>query len=186
MFNGGVVEYVQTTAGGLHRSVRRVSHVQRRVWRPAQSVLWPVSPPCSCSTPRSTRSSRIRATCVLGRSSPTSPLRASRPTTQSSRCNRRLGRTRPRPLPMPIIRNEEMVLIDAAIQLGLGNNANAIALINAVRSAAHAAPVAPGTFAAIQKQSSTSSGRRTPREWRVPHDHDPELRAAGGIHDDVG
>jgi starch-binding outer membrane protein, SusD/RagB family len=54
--------------------------------------------------------------------------------------------------PIPIIRNEELVLIDAAIQLGLGQNANAVTLINAVRTAAGAAPVAPAGYVAIRDQ----------------------------------
>ena len=43
------------------------------------------------------------------------------------------------------------MLVNAAIQLGLGYNANAVALINAVRSAAHALTPCRclGTFAAI-------------------------------------
>ncbi len=52
--------------------------------------------------------------------------------------------------PIPIIRSEELVLIDAAIQLGLGNNAGAVALINAVRAKAGATPVAPAGYAAIR------------------------------------
>jgi len=44
------------------------------------------------------------------------------------------------------------VLIDAAIQLGLGNNATAVSLINAVRSAAGAPAVTPVGYVAIRDQ----------------------------------
>ncbi len=54
--------------------------------------------------------------------------------------------------PMPIVRNEDMVLVDAAIQLGLGNSASAISLMNAVRAAAGTTPVTPVGFAAIRAQ----------------------------------
>ncbi len=54
--------------------------------------------------------------------------------------------------PIPIVRNEDMVLLDAAIQLGLGNTGQAAILINAVRSAAGATPVTLAGFTAVQKQ----------------------------------
>jgi hypothetical protein len=54
--------------------------------------------------------------------------------------------------PIPIVRNEDMVLLDAAIQLGLGNNTNAVNLINAVRTAAGAPTVTPSGYVAIRNQ----------------------------------
>lgn len=56
--------------------------------------------------------------------------------------------------PVPIIRNEELVLIEAMIQLGLGNTVNAIAAINAVRtSVGGVAPYAgPATYTAVRDQ----------------------------------
>jgi hypothetical protein len=54
--------------------------------------------------------------------------------------------------PIPIVRNEDVVLLEAAIQLGLGNGAQAVALINAVRSAAGAPAVAPSGYVAIRNQ----------------------------------
>jgi starch-binding outer membrane protein, SusD/RagB family len=54
--------------------------------------------------------------------------------------------------PVPIVRNEELVLIDAAIQLGLGNTAQAVILVNNVRAAAGAAPVAPAGYPAVRDQ----------------------------------
>jgi starch-binding outer membrane protein, SusD/RagB family len=56
--------------------------------------------------------------------------------------------------PVPIIRNEELVLIEAMVQLGLGNFANAVTSINAVRTAVGGvAPYAgPMTYVAIRDQ----------------------------------
>lgn len=54
--------------------------------------------------------------------------------------------------PIPIVRNEDMLLLDAAIQLGLGNDANAVTLINAVRTAAGAPTVTPAGYVAIRNQ----------------------------------
>jgi starch-binding outer membrane protein, SusD/RagB family len=54
--------------------------------------------------------------------------------------------------PIPIIRNEDLVLLDAAIQLGLGNDANAVTLINAVRTVAGTHAVTPSGYAAIRDQ----------------------------------
>jgi hypothetical protein len=47
--------------------------------------------------------------------------------------------------PIPIIRNEGLVLVRAQIQLGLGNFANAMALINNVRTTVGGLPLATGT-----------------------------------------
>jgi hypothetical protein len=54
--------------------------------------------------------------------------------------------------PIPIVRNEDMVLLDAAIQLGLGNTAQAVTLINAVRTAAGAASVNPAGYPNVRDQ----------------------------------
>ncbi len=56
--------------------------------------------------------------------------------------------------PIPIIRNEELVLIEAAIQLGEGNLANAITSINAIRTnVGGVAPyVAPVTYVGVRDQ----------------------------------
>jgi starch-binding outer membrane protein, SusD/RagB family len=56
--------------------------------------------------------------------------------------------------PIPIIRNEELVLIEAAIQLGEGNLANAVASINQIRSqVGGVAPfVNPGTYTGVRDQ----------------------------------
>lgn len=56
--------------------------------------------------------------------------------------------------PVPIIRNEELVLIEAAIQLGEGNLANAITSINAIRTNVGNVPpyVAPVTYVGVRDQ----------------------------------
>jgi starch-binding outer membrane protein, SusD/RagB family len=56
--------------------------------------------------------------------------------------------------PIPIIRNEELVLIEAAIQLGEGNLANAVASINAIRTKVGGVPVFvnPGTYTGVRDQ----------------------------------
>jgi hypothetical protein len=58
--------------------------------------------------------------------------------------------------PVPIIRNEELVLIEAMIQLGLAPNtpANAIASINAVRTQVGGVPAyaGPATYTAVRDQ----------------------------------
>jgi len=55
--------------------------------------------------------------------------------------------------PIPIIRNEELVLIEAQIQLGLGNFANAVTAINAVRTnVGGVAPFAGASYLPIRNQ----------------------------------
>jgi starch-binding outer membrane protein, SusD/RagB family len=56
--------------------------------------------------------------------------------------------------PIPIIRNEELVLIEAAIQLGEGNLANAVTSINAIRSQVGNVPPYAGalTYTAVRDQ----------------------------------
>jgi hypothetical protein len=55
--------------------------------------------------------------------------------------------------PIPVIRNEELVLIEAQIQLALGNFANAVTAINAVRTGVgHVPAFAGGTYVAIRDQ----------------------------------
>jgi hypothetical protein len=56
--------------------------------------------------------------------------------------------------PIPIIRNEELVLIEAAIQLGEGNLATAVASINAIRTGVGHVPVFvnPGTYVGVRDQ----------------------------------
>ena len=56
--------------------------------------------------------------------------------------------------PIPIIRNEELVLIEAAIQLGEGNLASAVASINQIRAqVGHVAAFAnPGTYTGVRDQ----------------------------------
>ncbi len=56
--------------------------------------------------------------------------------------------------PIPIIRNEELVLIEAAIQLGEGNLANAITSINAIRTNVGNVPPYAGavTYVAVRDQ----------------------------------
>jgi hypothetical protein len=56
--------------------------------------------------------------------------------------------------PIPIIRNEELVLIEAAIQLGEGNLANAVTSINAIRQqVGGVAPYAGAiTYVAVRNQ----------------------------------
>lgn len=56
--------------------------------------------------------------------------------------------------PVPIIRNEELVLIEAQIQLGLGNLAGAVASINAVRTNVGGVAVyaGPMTYVAVRDQ----------------------------------
>jgi starch-binding outer membrane protein, SusD/RagB family len=56
--------------------------------------------------------------------------------------------------PIPIIRNEELVLIEAAIQLGEGNLAAAVASINAIRTGVGHVPVFvnPGTYVGVRDQ----------------------------------
>jgi hypothetical protein len=56
--------------------------------------------------------------------------------------------------PIPIIRNEELVLIEAAVQLGEGNLANAVASINAIRTNVGVVPVFvnPGTYTGVRDQ----------------------------------
>jgi starch-binding outer membrane protein, SusD/RagB family len=55
--------------------------------------------------------------------------------------------------PVPIIRNEELVLIEAQIQLGLGNLANAVTSINAVHQGVGGMPaVAPVGYVATRDQ----------------------------------
>jgi hypothetical protein len=55
--------------------------------------------------------------------------------------------------PIPIIRNEELVLIEAQIQLGLGNLANAVTSINAVHQGVGGLPaVAPVGYVATRDQ----------------------------------
>jgi len=55
--------------------------------------------------------------------------------------------------PMPIIRNEELNLIEAQIRLGLGDLAGANTSINAVRSAvAGLPPVSPASYVAVRNQ----------------------------------
>lgn len=54
--------------------------------------------------------------------------------------------------PVPIIRNEELVLIEAMVQLGMGNFANAVAALNAVHvKVGGGAPlVNPGTYVGVR------------------------------------
>ncbi len=54
--------------------------------------------------------------------------------------------------PIPIVRNEDMVLLDAAIQLGLGNDAQAVTLINNVRTFVGAPTVSPAGYVNIRNQ----------------------------------
>jgi hypothetical protein len=56
--------------------------------------------------------------------------------------------------PVPIIRNEELVLIEAAIQLGEGNLANAVTSINAIRANVGNVPPYSGamTYVAVRNQ----------------------------------
>jgi starch-binding outer membrane protein, SusD/RagB family len=56
--------------------------------------------------------------------------------------------------PVPIIRNEELVLIEAAIQLGEGNLANAVTSINAIRANVGNVPPYAGamTYTAVRDQ----------------------------------
>jgi hypothetical protein len=56
--------------------------------------------------------------------------------------------------PIPYIRNEELVLIEAAIQLGEGNLANAVASINEIRTQVGgvAAFANPGTYVGVRNQ----------------------------------
>ncbi len=56
--------------------------------------------------------------------------------------------------PIPIIRNEELVLIEAAIQLGEGNLANAVTSINAIRANVGNVPPYAGavTYTAVRDQ----------------------------------
>jgi hypothetical protein len=55
--------------------------------------------------------------------------------------------------PMPIVRNEELTLIEAQIRLGLGDLAGAVAAINTVRTAvAGLPPVNPATYTAVRNQ----------------------------------
>jgi hypothetical protein len=54
--------------------------------------------------------------------------------------------------PMPMIRNEELNLFEAEIQLGLNNIGAAVSAINAVRTAAGLPAVHPATYTAVRDQ----------------------------------
>jgi hypothetical protein len=54
--------------------------------------------------------------------------------------------------PIPIIRGEILQLYDAVAQLGLGNNATALALINGIHTSAGEPAAAGATYAALRDQ----------------------------------
>lgn len=55
--------------------------------------------------------------------------------------------------PMPVVRNEELNLVEAQIRLGLGDLSGAVAAINAVRTKVGGlAPVSPATYATVRDQ----------------------------------
>ena len=151
IFNGGVVEYVQTTAAdyvdpfGVYHSFSGASGDQPNPYFASLTTMFVLDSAVNeiLADPGDLRAGKV----ITNIASPGQPTYDSVVSLEQT-----IGTYLAATSPMPIVRNEDMVLVNAAIQLGLGNNANAIALINAVRTVAHAAPVAPGTFAAIQKQ----------------------------------
>jgi starch-binding outer membrane protein, SusD/RagB family len=149
IFNGGTVEYVQTTPAqyadpfGVYHSFSGASG----------DIANPIQADIPTLYVLNAADSEIMTDPRAGKIVPNSgaPGQPGLDTTAATLALT-LG-TYPSPnSPVPIVRNEDLVLLDAAIQLGLGNNATAVTLINAVRSAAGATPVAPSGYVAIRDQ----------------------------------
>ena len=85
--------------------------------------------------------------------------------------------------PVPIVRAEELALVRAQIQLGLGNFANAIALINQVhvQAGGFGGPLAitPDLHRRARQPAQGTANLDGVRSQRRPHDRPPNVRPRG-------
>jgi hypothetical protein len=151
IFNGGAVEYVQTTAApyadpfGVYHSFSGASGDQPNPYFTGLTTMFVMDAADSeiIADPADKRAGKI-ITSIASPGQPKYNAVVSQALT--------MGTYPAATAPIPIVRNEDLVLIDAAIQLGLGQTGNAVTLINAVRTAAGAATVNPAGFVAIRNQ----------------------------------
>jgi hypothetical protein len=151
IFNGGAVEYVQTTPApfadpfGVYHSFSGASGDQPNPYFTGLTTMFVVDAADSeiIADPADKRAGKI-----IPNIAPPGQKTYNAIVSQALTSGNYPSAT----APIPIIRNEDLVLIDAAIQLGLGQSANAVTLINAVRTAAGAATVAPAGFVATRNQ----------------------------------